>query len=99
MARTTDATYFPNGISQRTVPVVGGVAGTITCPVAEAGDLIVEVWEIVLNASGDVTAVTDRTEQFETYVTTGGSLDNTGGDNTAGSLLQVTLAKARDNRG
>ena len=98
MAKYEDATRLPNGLAQFTVAVVGTTAGAHACLFADVGDRIVAVQQVTKDASAQITAVADVTEEFVSVVATAEQIDNTGGTDLSGSELWVTLAKGRDNQ-
>jgi len=83
-------TYFPNGIAQGIIPIVGGVAGNHTVTGILTTDTLLGVQAIAFDAAGDCVSVTGLLSEFT--ITAANTINNTGGTNTTGSLVLVHLA-------
>ena len=82
-------TYFPNGVAQGVIAVIGGAAGDITVTGIKTTDTLLAVEAITFTA-GVPTAVQGLTSEFT--ITADDTINNTGGTSTVGMLLLVTVA-------
>jgi hypothetical protein len=81
-------TWFPNGVNQGAMMVIGGVAGDLTLTGVRTTDQIarVEAVEFAAEVPDTVHALTS-----EFTITADDTINNTGGTDTSDMLLLVTL--------
>lgn len=93
MALTWDkVTYFPNGVNQGTIILIGGAAGDHTATGIKAGDQIVKI-EAVEFAAGVPSDIHGLTDEFT--VSADDTLNNTGGTDTTDMLIVAVVVLAK----
>lgn len=85
----SELTFFPNGIGQGVTFIVGGAAGDHTVTGIKTTDKLLAV-QAVTFAAGVPSAVTGLLSEFT--ISADDTINNTGGTNTADTLLAVTVA-------
>jgi hypothetical protein len=82
-------TYFPNGLAQGTIAVIGAAAGDITVTGIKTTDTLLAV-EAITFGGGLPTAVQGLTSEFT--ISADDTINNTGGTATTNMLVLVTVA-------